>query len=85
MNLLHKNTIMANVQTAIKRLEFIIEDELTHCNIFYESSEPGNPFWGGGWKTKTFGKSVSAAAILTDSKHGLSDYIMWNNGRSGVA
>jgi hypothetical protein len=29
---------------------------------------------------------VSAADILTDeeNKHGFSDYIMWNDGRSGV-
>lgn len=70
---------MANVQTTIKKVEFIIEDELTHCNILYESSEPGNPFWGGRWKTKTFPKSKSAIDILKDD---MSDYISWNNGRS---
>lgn len=77
---------MSNVKTTIKRVEFIIEDELTHCNIFYQSSEPGNPFWGGGWKTKTFGKSVSAADILSDkkNKYGFIDYITWDNGRKGV-
>lgn len=75
---------MANVQTEIKKVEFIIEKELTHCNVYYKSSEPSNPFWGGGWKTKTFPSSVSAADILTDEKnvHGFSDYIMWNTGRA---
>lgn len=76
---------MANALLAIRRVEFIIENKLTHCNVFYESNEPGTP-WGGGWKTKTFPKSVSAADILTDeeNKHGFADYIMWNSGRSGV-
>ena len=77
---------MANVQTWVKRVEFIIEDDLLHCNLFYTSSEPGALHWGGGWKTKTFPKSVSAADVLTDegNKYGFSDYIMWNDGRTGV-
>ena len=54
--------------------------------MFYTSDEPGNPFWGGGWKTKTFGKSISASDILNDkeNRHGFIDYIIWNDGRSGV-
>ena len=71
---------MANAQTKIERVEFILEDELTHCNLFYSSNEPGTP-WGGGWKTKTFPASKSAIDILKDD---VSDYLMWNNGREGV-
>jgi len=77
---------MANVQTKIKIVEFVIEDEQTHCNILYESSEPGALHWGGGWKTKTFPASVSAADVLTDNanKYGFVDYILWSSGRKGV-
>ncbi|MDD4406385.1 MAG: hypothetical protein PHO36_16680 [Parabacteroides sp.] len=71
---------MANAQTKIERVEFILEDELTHCNLFYSSNEPGTP-WGGGWKTKTFPASKSAIDIL---KEDVSDFIMWNNGREGA-
>lgn len=71
---------MANAQTKIERVEFILEDELTRCNLFYSSNEPGTP-WGGGWKTKTFPASKSAIDIL---KEDVSNFIMWNNGREGV-
>lgn len=70
---------MATAHTKIERVEFIIEDKLTHCNIFYSSDEPGTP-WGGGWKTKTFAADVSAIDILKDH---ISDYILWNIGREG--
>jgi len=71
---------MANAVTTIKRVEFILEDELTHCNLFYTSNEPGTP-WGGGWKTKTFPASKNAMDILKDD---VSDFIMWKGGREGV-
>ena len=69
---------MANTKTAVIKVEFLFAPELTHCNVFYKSDEPGNPFWGGGWKTKTFPKQKSAIDILKDH---VSDYIMWNDGR----
>lgn len=72
---------MANTQTAVERIEFIIQPELTICNIFYSSSEPGNPFWGGGWKTKTFPASKTCIDIL---KEDVGDYIIWNDGRNGI-
>ena len=72
---------MANAQIEIKQIEFIIEDELTHCNVFYKSSEPENPIWGGGWVTKTFPKSSSAVDILTEH---VKDYISWNKGREAA-
>lgn len=70
---------MANVQTEIKIVEFVIADELTHCNIFYSSSEPGNIAWGGGWKTKTYPASKSIRDIINSDD--IADYILWNSGR----
>ena len=72
---------MANANTTIERVEFILQKELTICNVFYSSDEPGNPFWGGGWKTKTFHKSKTAVDILNES---VGDYILWNYGRDGA-
>lgn len=69
---------MANTKTAVIKVEFLFDVEQTHCNVFYKSDEPGNPFWGVGWKTKSFGKSKSAIDILNDH---VSDYILWNDGR----
>jgi hypothetical protein len=69
---------MANTRTEIKRLEFIIEDTKTHCNVFYTSDEPGNPFWGGGWKTMSFGSHWSITTFI--EKH-IAGYISWENGR----
>jgi len=69
--------VMANAHVEIKKLEFYFEENLTYCNVFYESDEPGTP-WGGGWKTKVFPASESAVDIL--QKY-ISDYIMWNSGR----
>jgi hypothetical protein len=67
-----------NTQTAIIKVEFLFEPEITHCNIFYKSTEPGNPFWGGGWKTKSFPKTKSAIDIINKD---CTNYIMWNDGR----
>lgn len=72
---------MANAQVTIKRVEFILEDKLTHCNVLYTSNEPNNPAWGGGWKTKTFPPAKHAISILTED---ISNYISWSNGRGGV-
>lgn len=72
---------MANTQTIIKRVEFVIEDEVTHCNVLYSSDEPENPIWGGGWKTKTFPASQNVVSILSND---LIDYVSWDNGREGV-
>ena len=71
---------MANAHTAIERIEFILQEELTICNILYSSDEPGTP-WGGGWKTKTFPKTKSAVDIMNKDAP---NYILWNDGRDGV-
>jgi len=69
---------MANTLTAIIKVEFLFEPEITHCNIFYKSTEPGNPFWGGGWKTKSFPKTKSVIDILKEDS---GDYILWSDGK----
>jgi len=35
---------MANAQTEVRLIEFVINEEETTCNLFYTSSEPANPF-----------------------------------------
>ena len=68
---------MANAEVTIKRVEFVLDEELTHCNVFYTSSEPGIP-WGGGWKTKAFPASKPIIDILEQN---ISEFIMWEGGR----
>lgn len=74
-----------NAQVSIARIEFIIQPELTICNLFYVSNEPGTP-WGGGWKTKTFPKETSAIDIMQKEVWVSEDnnYLMWSDGREGV-
>ncbi len=71
---------MATAYTTIERIEFILQPELTICNLFYSSTEQGTA-WGGGWKTKTFPKSKSAVDIMNEN---VVDYLQWNDGREGV-
>ncbi len=70
---------MANVQTEVKLIEFAINEEETTCNILYKSSEPGDPFWGGGWKNKTFAKEVSIVDFMNLE---VSNYLQWDNGKA---
>jgi hypothetical protein len=72
---------MANVQTFIKRIEFSFQEESTVCNIFYSSSEPGHPVWGGGWKTKNFPASKTALSIIMEDA---GDYLCWVDGREEI-
>jgi len=69
---------MANAELEIKIIDFTIKGETTHCNIFYTSNEPGNPLWGGGWKTKSFPKEVSAVDIINKE---VAKYLDWDKGR----
>ena len=55
---------MANCNTYVRRIEFIIKDDVTICNLFMESDEPDNPFWGNGWRTKTFGAKIPIDKFL---------------------
>lgn len=70
---------MANAQTEVKLIEFVINQEETICNLFYTSSEPGTP-WGGGWKNKEFAKTKSIVDFITDE---LVSYLDWDNGKRG--
>lgn len=45
---------MANVQIKTTFLGFEILENETVMTVRYESSEPSNPFWGGGEKKKSF-------------------------------
>ena len=67
-----------NTQVTVRRIEFFIEDEITHCNLFYTSTEPGNPAWGGGYKTKSFPASKSIVDFINEE---VPDYLLWPNGR----
>jgi hypothetical protein len=71
---------MANATVKTEKIEFIIKDEATHCNIFVTSNEDGTP-WGTGWRTKTFPKTMSCIDILQNH---FIDSLTWNNGREGV-
>jgi hypothetical protein len=68
---------MANVQTAIKRLEFIINEEETICNLYYTSSQPENIFWGGGWQNKSFKKGISVIDFIKDE---VPNHLNWDKG-----
>lgn len=72
---------MANALTKIERIEFIIQDEITICNLYYSSTEPGTP-WGGGWKTKSFGKSKTIVDFLNEN---VAEFLLWPDGREGGA
>lgn len=69
---------MANAQLEIRLIEFVVNPEETICNLFYTSSEPDNPFWGGGWKNKTFPKSTSIVAFILKE---VDDFLQWDNGK----
>lgn len=69
---------MANVVTEIKLIEFVINDDETICNLFYTSSEPSNPFWGGGWKNTSFNKKTSIVDFINSK---LDDYLHWPKGK----
>jgi len=70
---------MANAHTYVRKIEFLIQDELTICNLFYTSDEPGTP-WGGGWKTKTFAPSIPVADFINKE---VPNYLDWSDGREG--
>lgn len=68
---------MANVQTEITRLEFIINEEETVCNLYYTSSEPENIYWGGGWRNKSFKKGVSVVDFINEE---VPNFLDWDKG-----
>lgn len=72
-----KYIFMATAHTWVRRIEFIIKDDITICNLFYEGDEPGTP-WGGGWKTKSFGSGTPITDFMNSE---IADYLMWPDGR----
>jgi hypothetical protein len=72
---------MANVDTYIRRAEFIFKEELTICNMFIEFVPNESVIVGTGWRTKTFPKSKSAVDIMQED---CGEYLDWPLGREGV-
>jgi hypothetical protein len=68
---------MANTQTEIKIIEFVLDDEHTHCNVFYSSNEPGTP-WGGGWKNKSYPSTKTIKDIIDSGD--IPGFLLWDNG-----
>jgi len=69
---------MANCLTSIRLIEFVINEDETICNLFYTSTEPDNPFWGGGWMNKSFTPDISIVDFINSEA---TDYLQWNNGK----
>lgn len=72
---------MANVITKVERIEFIIKDDLTICNLLYSSSAPSDFLVGGGWKTKTFSAKKPVADFINEET---ANYLSWPSGREGI-
>lgn len=69
---------MADCQTEVRLIEFVINKDETICNLFYTSSEPENPIWGGGWMNKSFSPGVSIVDFINAE---IPNYIEWNKGK----
>lgn len=69
---------MPNAQISVRLIEFVINDEETICNLFYTSSEPDNPHWGGGWKNTSFHKEVTIIDFMATVLEG---FLAWDNGK----
>lgn len=68
---------MATAYISYERVEFIIREYFTICNISYTSTEPSTP-WGGGWKHKEFPSEKSLIDILNDE---VTDFMKWDDGK----
>ena len=72
---------MANAKLCVRKIIFLIDDENTICNLYYESNEAGTP-WGGGWKTKVFAPEKTIADIIDQD---ILAYLNWEEiGRAHV-
>jgi hypothetical protein len=69
---------MSNCQTTIRLIEFVINEDETICNLFYTSTEPGNPFWGGGWMNKYFSSESNIVDFINCE---IGNYLEWNKGK----
>jgi hypothetical protein len=69
-----------NAQTTVRLIEFVINEDETICNLFYTSSEPDNPFWGGGWMNKSFHPKRSIVEFINSD---VPNYLEWDKGKKG--
>lgn len=66
---------MANVQTTITEIRFQFLEDKTNVYVYYKSTEPDNPFWGGqDVKFKVFDKAIPTQDILPE----IVDYLSWD-------
>jgi len=82
-NLFQKSIIIKEARLEVKKLEFVIDKEKTHCNIYYyyESKDLNNPLSGYGWRTKSFDPSITVYKII---KSELTNYQEWENGKINI-
>lgn len=70
---------MANVDTYIRRAEFIFKEEITICNMFIEFIPDEMPLGAGtGWRTKTFPASIPVVDFINTE---IDNYLEWPFGR----
>jgi len=67
---------MADTKITITEVRFLFQEETTLVSVIYTSDEPGNPFWGGGLKTKTFPASRNAVDLMKNEISRL-DFLTW--------
>ena len=68
---------MSQVVLVIDKVELKVLEGCTECKLFYRSSDPYHPQWGGGWKVKDFSLEYSMLDILRTIS--LSAYVEWDD------
>lgn len=63
---------MANDQTAVRKITFTIDEELTTCEIEFDTT---NVVLTGRYRKKVFPSSKNCLEILRDE---VPDYLMWD-------
>ena len=65
---------MANASTTIQEISIRFLDKSTNCYVYYSSTEPENPFWGGNdCRFKSFSVDTTALDIIPEVIH----YLDW--------
>lgn len=62
---------MSNDRTEITKITFTIEKEITHCEVWFDST---NPHLTGNYRKKSFPASTTVIEILETH---ISDYLLW--------
>ena len=62
---------MANDQTEITRITFTIEPEITHCEVWFNST---NPALTGNYRKKSFPATQSIVDFMKNESH---NYLLW--------